>query len=86
MTTLSSIANNHLVLNCRCGHVGQIAISGLIEIHGGDVSVDAIERAARCRRCRTKSITSMQIIYVGSSEIALLGCETKQSGDNLDEI
>ena len=86
MTKLSSIADNHLVLNCCCGHVGQIAVSDLIEVHCGDVNVDAIERAARCRRCRTKSITSMQIIYVGSSEIALLGCETKQSGDNLDEI
>ena len=86
MIKLSSIADNHLVLNCRCGHVGQIAVSDLMEVYGGDVSVDAIERAARCRRCRTKSITSMQIIYVGSSEIALLGCETKQSGDNLDDI
>ena len=86
ITTLSSIVDNHLVLNCRCGHVGQIAVSDLIEVHGGDVSVDAIERAARCRGFRTKSITSMQIIYVGSSEIALLGCEIKQSGDNLDDI
>ena len=86
MTKLSSIADNHLFLNCRCGHVGQIAVSGLIEVHGGDVSVDAIERAARCRRCRTKSITSMQIIYLGFSEIALLGCETKQSDDNFYEI
>ena len=29
MTTLSSIADTHLVLNCRCGHVGQIAVSDL---------------------------------------------------------
>ena len=50
------------------------------------MSVDAIERAARCRRCRTKSIVSMQIIYVGSSGTALQDCETKQSDDNLDEI
>ena len=25
----SSIADKHLVLNCRCGHVGQIAVSDL---------------------------------------------------------
>ena len=83
MTKLLSMPEHHLVLNCRCG---QIAVSDLMEVYGGDVSVDAVERAARCSRCKTKSITSMQIIYVGSSEIALLGCETKQRDDNLDEI
>ena len=86
MATLSSIANNHLVLNCRCGHVGQIAVSDLIEVHGGDVSVDAIERAARCRRCRKKSITCMQIIDIGSSGTALQGCDTQQNAHDLDEI
>ena len=86
MTKLSSIADNHLVLNCRCGHVGQIAVSGLIEAHGGDVSVDAIERAARCRRCMTKSITSMQIIYIGYRGTALQGCDTQQNAHDLDEI
>jgi hypothetical protein len=58
----------------------------LIEVHGGDVSVDAIERAARCRRCMTKSITSMQIIYIGSSGTALQGCDTQQNAHDLDEI
>ena len=65
MTTLSSIANNHLVLNCRCGHVGQIAVSDLIEVHGGDVSVDAIERAARCRRCGTKASPACKSLISG---------------------
>ena len=46
MSTLSSIADNHLVLNCRCGHVGQIAVVDLLDVHGGDVGVDAVERAA----------------------------------------
>ena len=54
-----------------------IAVADLIEVHGGDVDVDAVERAARCSKCKTKSITSTQIIYVGSSGIAL------QSADNL---
>ena len=77
MILLSSIPTNHIVLNCRCSHVGMIAVADLIEVHGGDVDVDAVERAARCSRCKTKSITSTQIIYVGSSGIAL------QSADNL---
>jgi hypothetical protein len=48
-----------------------IAVADLIEVHGGDVDVDAVERAARCSRCKIKSITSTQIIYVGSSETVL---------------
>ena len=83
MTKLSSIPEHHLVLNCRCG---QIAVADLIEVYGGDVNLDAVERAARCSRCKIKSITSMQIIYVGSSGIALLGCETQQNAHDLDEI
>ena len=56
-----------------------IAVADPIEVHGGDVDVDAVERAARCSRCKTKSITSIstQIIFVGNSGIAL------QSADNL---
>ena len=76
MILLSSIPKNHIVLNCRCGHVGMICVADLIEVYGGDVDVDAVERAARCSKCKTKSITSTQIIYVGSSGIAL------QSADN----
>ena len=76
MILLSSIPTNYIVLNCRCSHIGMIAVADLIEVHGGDVDVDAVERAARCSRCKTKSITSTQIIYVGNSGKAL------QSADN----
>ena len=76
MIALSSIAQNHIVLNCRCGHVGMIAVADLIEVYGGDVDVDAVERVARCSKCKSKGITSTQIIYVGSNGIAL------QSADN----
>ena len=42
MTKLSSIPDKHLVLNCGCGHVGQIAVSGLMEFYGGDASVAVV--------------------------------------------
>ena len=61
MVKLSSIHQNHLVLNCRCGHVGQISVQDLIEVYGGDVDVDAVERAARCSKCKGKNISSVQI-------------------------
>ena len=78
MTKLFSISNNHLVLNCRCGHVGQIAVADLIEVYGGDVKVVAVERAARCSRCKTKNIARSQIIYVGGSFEALSSGHTEK--------
>ena len=76
MIKLSSIHQNHLVLNCRCGHVGQISVQDLIEVYGGDVHVDAVERAARCSKCRGKSIASVQIIYIGGSFDAMHSSHT----------
>ena len=67
MIKLSSIPQNHLVLNCLCGHVGQISVQDLIEVYGVDVDVDAVERAARCSKCKGKNISSVQIIYIGGS-------------------
>jgi len=71
MILLSSIHQNHIVLNCPCSHVGIIAVADLIEVYGGDVDVDAVGRAARCSRCKTKGITDMQIVYVGGSNEAM---------------
>jgi hypothetical protein len=47
------------------------AVADIFDIYGGDVDVDAVERAARCSKCKSKGITSTQIIHVGSSGIAL---------------
>ena len=44
-----------------------IPVAILIEVYGDDIDVDAVGRAARCRRCKSKGITDIQIIYVGSS-------------------
>ena len=79
MKKLSSIDQNHLVLNCSCGHVGEISVQGLIEVYGGDVDVDAIERAARCSKCRGKSIASVQIIYIGGGFAAMHSSHTPKN-------
>ena len=73
MTLLWSIRNNHIVLNCRCGHVGIIAVQELIDVLGEDVELDVFERSARCSSCGFKRISNVQTIYVGASEYALLG-------------
>ena len=54
-----------------------IAVADPYQVCGGDVDVDAVERAARCSKCKIKSITSTQIIYVGSIGIALQGADNR---------
>ena len=76
MIVLRSIYQNHLVFNCLCGHVGKVAVRDLMLKYGGDTTVDGVEKAARCSRCRGKNITSTQIIYVGSSELAMYSSQT----------
>ena len=82
MSVLRSIHQNHLVFNCLCGHVGKVAVRDLMLKYGGDTTVDAVEKAARCSRCRGKNITSTQIIYVGNSELAMYNTHTPK--DNKD--
>ena len=43
-------------------------------IHDQYTIVDAIEKAARCSRCKGKNITSTLIIYVGSNGLAIYSC------------
>ena len=83
MTLLWSIRNNHIVLNCMCGHVGIIAVHELIDVLGEAVELAVVERSARCSRCGCKRISSVQIIYVGGSEYALLGTDTKVTDDEV---
>jgi len=82
MMVLRSIYQNHLILSCLCGHVGKVAVKDLITKYGGDITVDAVEKAARCGRCKGKNITSTQIIYVGNSELAMHSSHTPK--DNND--
>jgi hypothetical protein len=81
MVLLLSIRNNYIVLNCRCGHVGIIAVQKLIDVLGGDVELDAVECSARCSSCGFKRISNVQIIYIGASEYALLDADSKPEDD-----
>ena len=44
----------------------------LIDVLGEDVELNVVERSARCNSCGFKRISSVQIIYVGASDYALL--------------
>ena len=75
---LRSIYQKPLILNCLCGHVGKVAVKDLITKYGADITVDAIEKAARCSRCKGQNITSTQIIYMGRSELAMSSAPTSK--------
>lgn len=76
MTKLSSIATNHLSIECRCRHTSLIPVSDLLEVYG-DIEVDAVERALRCDRCNCRGTARVMIIYVGASSEAMQGSATQ---------
>ena len=51
--------------------------------YGGDTTVEVVEKAARCTRCTGKNLTSTQIIYVGSSELAVQSLHTPKDNKDL---
>ena len=48
--------------------------------------MDAVEKAARCSRCRGDNITSTQIIYIGSSELAMSSAPTSKGNKNFEKL
>ena len=49
-----------------------------------DVELDVVEHSARCISCGFKRISNVQLIYVGASEYALLGVDTKPKDDEAE--
>ena len=76
MIVLQSVYQNLLVFNCHCGDVGKVAVRDPMYKYGADTTVEAVEKAAMFSRRRGKNITSTQIIYVGSSELAMYRSHT----------
>ena len=70
------------MFNCLCGHVDKVAVKDLMLKYDGDTTVEAVEKVERCSRCRGKNIIGTQIIYVGSSELAMYSSHTPK--DNKD--
>ena len=75
---MSSIYQNHLILKGLPGHMGKLAVKDLIAKYGGDITIEAVGKAARCSRCTGKNITSAQIIYIGRSELAMSSAPTSK--------
>jgi len=82
MVQLSSIFDNHIALTCLCTHWNLLPVKDLIEVYGSDITVDQVEKAARCTKCGAKGVIRTQIIYVGNSEIAMSSAHTPQKNED----
>ena len=63
-----------------------MAVQDLMLKYGEDTTVDAVEKAVRCSRCKDKNITSTQIIYVGRSELAMYSSHTPKDNKDFNSI
>ena len=71
VTTLSSITQNHLSLECECGHSSLLPVSQLLETLLPETTVHQVADRARCSRCKRTGFIEMRIVYVGASHVAL---------------
>ena len=76
MTPLSSITYNRISPTCLCTHWNLLPVKELIEVFRPDITVDQVEKAARCTKCGAKGVIRTQIIYVGNSAIAKRSAHT----------
>ena len=71
MTTLASIAQHHIYVECRCGHNPLVPVAELAP-HASTVE-EALDRM-RCAKCgRRGGIGESRIVWVGNSAAALPG-------------
>ena len=48
--------------------------------------MNAVERAARCSRCKGQNITSIQIIYIARSELAMSNAPTSKDNKDFEKL
>ena len=86
MTTLSSITQNHLSLECEGGHASLLPLSKLLETLPPETIEHQVADRARCSRCKRKGFIEMRIVYVGASHVALEATRLSLSSRLVDEL
>ena len=61
----ATITNNHISLECKCGHTFLIPVTVFIEKFGREVKLNVVVQKARCSRCRIKNNVESRIVFVG---------------------
>ena len=77
MTKLASISNNHIAIQCQCGHAANISVAHLIARYGTEMSVHEVSQKFRCGKCGARVQNSHRIIFVGGSGEAILGASMR---------
>ena len=55
-----------------------VAVMELVEAYGENITLDQVRKNARCTACKRKGGIEMRLVYVGGSEFALQGSNTKE--------
>ena len=64
MTQLQTISNNHMSLQCRCGHSKLISVKELIGRLSPTTTIYEVARKAKCSHCGTKGAVDFRLHYV----------------------
>ena len=55
-----------------------VAVMELVEAYGENITLDQVRKNARCTMCKRKGGIEMRLVYVGGSEFAMQGSNTKE--------
>ena len=64
MTELQTISNNHMSLECRCGHRKLMSVKELISRLSPTATIYEVARKAKCSHCDTKGASDFRLLYV----------------------
>ena len=64
MTQLRTISNNHMSLECRCGHRKLVSFKELINRLSPTATIYDVARKAKCSHCGTKGVADFRLLYV----------------------
>ena len=78
MIQLKNVLAHHLYLRCRCNQFRMVAVMELVEAYGENITLDQVRKNARCTACKRKGGIEMRLVYVGGSEFAMQGSNTKE--------
>ena len=71
MTRLASVTNNHVALECACGHRPIVLVTKFTEKYGLEANVNNVIAKAPSSVCNSKNIKENRIVFVGNSGFAL---------------
>ena len=69
MTQLQTIINNHISLECHCGHRKLVSVKELISKLNPAVTIYEVARKAKCSHCDTKGVADLSLPILTSPRL-----------------